>query len=595
MTATATRFTVTAIALWASVQQVAAAPNDRDAANPVAREPARQSKRGPIDPYAAAEPATATTAPPPASPALPASAKGTTSATKTIDPYRATAPVPTTVAPVPAKNLAKSRATATKTIDPYAEFANATTPMPNPYAEPPASSPRVPAPVSSLPTAPAPVSSLPTAPAPVATLPTAAAPVASLPTALAPPAAALAPAGPPPRIALSNQNAIAGLLAVARLDGWLLTDNGGRNAIAQELVLGANQPALPTQPWFYLVPQKGEATLVCQAADCVLFAVAGKRLPYAGYRDLPTTLKTALNGKRTLAAEYSPNATLPSVSRLDAGSAELLRGLGITLRSSDTLVQYTRAMWGAEGLASHLVAAHHVQELRREAFATISGRMRAGQPMTEWDLQQQLLRSMKMRGVTGPAPVIAFGAHTADAAYRVSSQSSATLKRGELVMISIAARVDKPDSVFAALTGMAIADATVPATIARAFEAVTSARDVALATLAERKSKRPGLKGFEIDAAVRAVLTQSGFGKAIVHASGHSLDTLLNGHGADLDDTTMRDNRTIMTGTGFAVGPGLYFHGEAEFGVRAEVSVFATATGIEVTTPPQDSIELLLK
>ena len=382
---------------------------------------------------------------------------------------------------------------------------------------------------------------------------------------------------------------------MARLDGWLLTDNGGRNAIAQELVLGANPLAAPTQPWFYVVPQKGEATLVCQAADCVLFAVAGKRLPYAGYRDLPATLKTALQGKLTLAAEYSPSATLRSASRLDTNSAELLRGLGITLRSSDTLVQYTRAMWGAEGLASHLVAAHHVHELRREAFATISGRMRAGQPMTEWDLQQQLLRSMKMRGVVGPAPMVAFAAHTANAAYRVSSQSSVTLKRGELVMISIAARVDKPDSVFAALTGMAIADDNVPATIARAFEAVTSARDVALATLAERKTKRPGLRGFEVDAAVRAVLSQSGFGKAIVHASGHSLDTLLNGHGADLDDTTIRDNRTIMTGTGFAVGPGLYFHGEGEFGVRAEVSVFATATGIEVTTPAQDSIELLLK
>jgi Xaa-Pro aminopeptidase len=210
-------------------------------------------------------------------------------------------------------------------------------------------------------------------------------------------------------------------------------------------------------------------------------------------------------------------------------------------------------------------------------------------------LQQQLLRSMKMRGVTGPVPVVAFAAHTADPAYRATSQSSATLRRGELVMISLAARVDKPDTVFAALTGMAIADDKVPATMARAFEAVTTARDLALATLAERKSKRPGLKGFEIDAVVRGALNQSGFGKSIVHASGHSLDTMLQGHGADLDDTTMRDNRTIMTGTGFAVGPGLYFHGEVEFGVRAEVSVFATSTGIEVTTPAQDTIELLLK
>ncbi len=585
---TAMRFSVTVIALCASVHQAAAAPNDSESANPGARGPTRQVKRGPIDPYAATAPVAAT---PTATP-VPPRAKPTTSATKTIDPYNVSAPLPdaavapsTTLRAQNRRNVAptapprRASTTATKTIDPYAEFANATAPMPNPYAVPVSPTVIPPAPVSSAANAPVPILRQPT--------PTPASPLT--------PAAPLAAAPPPPRIMLSNQSSLAGLLAVARLDGWLLTDHGGSNPIAQELVLGDNPPAVPTQRWFYLVPQKGEPSLICQTADCGLFAVAGKRLPYAGYRDLPATLKTALKGKLTLAAEYATKSVGPSVSRLDASNVALLRGLGITLRSSDTLVQYTRAMWGAEGLASHLVAAHHVQELRREAFATMSGRLRAGQPMTEWDLQQQLIRSMKMRGITGPAPIVAFAAHTADAAYRVTNQSSKTLQRGELVLVRIAARVDKPDSVFAALTGMAIADDKVPAPVARAFEAVTSARDLALATLAERKSKRPGLKGFEIDAMVRNLLSQNGVGKAIVHATGHSLDTRLDGRGADLDDTTTHDSRTIMTGTGFAVGPGLYFHGDAEFGVRAEVSVFATSTGIEVTTPAQDSIELLLK
>ena len=595
MTATATRLTVTVFALCASVHQAAAAPNDNEPPTAGGRATKTPSKRGPIDPYAAAEPTPAT--PQATNP------KPTKSATKTIDPYAPAAPLPTPAAtPPPAIDPASSpvelanvsptvtprrrgSTTANKTIDPYAEFANATAPMPNPYAAGPTAPMPAPQPMPSASTATVNPYAAPSVAKPVVTAPALTA--ASMATPASPP--------PPPRIALSNQSAIAGLLAVARLDGWLLADNGGRNTIAQELVLGTKPQALPAQPWFFLVPQKGEATLICQAADCALFTVEGKRLPYAGYRDLPAMLKTALKGKLILAAEYSPKAILPSVSRLDAGSAELLRGMGITLRSSDTLVQYTRAMWGADGWASHLVAAHHVHELRREAFATISGRMRAGQPMTEWDLQQQLVRSMKMRGVTGPVPVVAFAAHTADPGYRATSQSSATLRRGELVMIRIAARVDKPDTVFAALTGMAIADDNVPAPIARAFEAVTSARDLALSTLAERKSKRPGLKGFEIDAVVRGSLNQSGFGASIVHAAGHSIDTMLQGHGADLDDTTSRDNRTIMTGTGFSVGPGLYFHGDVAFGVRAEVSVFATTAGIEVTTPAQDSIELLLK
>jgi Xaa-Pro aminopeptidase len=446
----------------------------------------------------------------------------------------------------------KPSKTAGKTIDPYAAVTGTTTPMPNPYASPAPESQR-------------------------------ATPTAAANTVV------------PPRIALANQSSIQGLMAVAHLDGWLLTDNLGQNPIAQELVFGTSPSAVPTQPWFYYVPQKGEPSLLCYASDCNLFTVVGKRLPYTGYREVATALKATLKGKLTIATEYSPNATLPTISRLDAGSAELLRSMGITLRSSETLVQYTRAMWGPEGLASHLVAAHHLQELRKEAFATISGRMRAGLTLTELDLQQQLQRSMKMRGIVGPAPVVAFAAHTAYPTYRVTTQSSATLQRGDLILLSLAGRVDKPDTVYAALTGVAVADDKVAPAIARAFNAATAARDEALAVLADRKNTRSGLKGFEVDARVRTLLEQSGLGKNIEHACGHSLDTSLYGHGTDLEDTLMHDNRTILTGTGFALGPGLYFHGEQEFGVRTEVSVFVTATGIQVTTAPQDTIELLLK
>jgi Xaa-Pro aminopeptidase len=49
----------------------------------------------------------------------------------------------------------------------------------------------------------------------------------------------------------------------------------------------------------------------------------------------------------------------------------------------------------------------------------------------------------------------------------------------------------------------------------------------------------------------------------------------------------------MTPGTGFTVGPGLYFPGQ--FGVRTEVSVYLSPTGPEVTTPAQDDIEALLK
>ena len=55
-----------------------------------------------------------------------------------------------------------------------------------------------------------------------------------------------------------------------------------------------------------------------------------------------------------------------------------------------------------------------------------------------------------------------------------------------------------------------------------------------------------------------------------MHRTGHSIDNDLQGGGADLDDFEVKDTRILTPGTGFTVGPGLYFPGQ--FGVRTEVS-----------------------
>jgi Xaa-Pro aminopeptidase len=81
-------------------------------------------------------------------------------------------------------------------------------------------------------------------------------------------------------------------------------------------------------------------------------------------------------------------------------------------------------------------------------------------------------------------------------------------------------------------------------------------------------------------------------GANIMHRTGHSMDNDLQGGGADLDDFEVRDTRILTVGTGFTVGPGLYYAGN--FGVRTEVSVYLAPTGPEVTTPAQDYIQTLL-
>jgi len=159
--------------------------------------------------------------------------------------------------------------------------------------------------------------------------------------------------------------------------------------------------------------------------------------------------------------------------------------------------------------------------------------------------------------------------------------------------MSLAAKLDKPEGVWAAQTWCAVADAAVPYEIQKAFETVSLARDQALALITDRIKKHRAVTGAEVDNATRAFLKKAGMGDKVMHRTGHSIDNDLQGAGADLDDFEVKDSRILTPGTGFTIGPGVYFTGQ--FGVRSEVSVYLAPGGPEITTPAQDEVEALLR
>jgi len=498
-------------------------------------------------------------------------------------------------------------------LDPYAEppapASSADGPQ-DPYAAPPkkpakkstrGAKPPVPPPPEAGP-APQDPYAAPPAPAPVS-------PVIVAPPVppLAPPVPSLAPASPdittPPVIVVPPKSAsradgtverfdlaaVQGLLAVQDLDGWLMFDLAGQNPIARSLV---PLQGAPTRRWFYLVPREGAPTILCHTAEAASFArVVGARVTYRGHRDLDKALKTLLKGKKALAMEYSPRGELPSLSRVDAGTLELVRAAGVTVTSSEGLVQFAKATWGPAGRSAHYVAVHHLTELRKEAMSFLAAQLAAGVPVTERDVQVRLQKGMAMRALVGPPPGVAFGAHTADPEYVPDAERSAALVRGAPVMVSLAGKID--GGVYAAMTWVAVADAAVPAPLAQAFEAAALARDAALALVGDRVKRRRAVRGWEVDQAARDFLRKAGRLDHVVHRTGHSLDADLYGAGTDLDDLEVKDRRNLVAGTGFTVGPGLYVPGE--YGVRAEVSVFLGKDGLEVTTPAQDHVEALMK
>ncbi|HEY5938690.1 MAG TPA: hypothetical protein VIU61_28760, partial [Kofleriaceae bacterium] len=232
------------------------------------------------------------------------------------------------------------------------------------------------------------------------------------------PYAAPAPTGPatiPARVGLGDLTTVQGLLAVQRLDGWLLCDRDGSNPIAKRLVAPDGNPS---RPWFYLIPARGQPIALVHDAEKRSFEhLGGSKLTYQGRGELDKQIKIMLKGQKTVAVEYSPKAQVPAASRVDAGTLEMIRAAGVTVKSSHTLVQYTKAIWGDAGRTAHYLAVHHLVELRKEALAFVVKQMQSNAPLTEYDVQQRIVRGMTMRGLAGAPPVVAAGVNTADPYY----------------------------------------------------------------------------------------------------------------------------------------------------------------------------------
>jgi hypothetical protein len=149
------------------------------------------------------------------------------------------------------------------------------------------------------------------------------------------------------------------LLADADLDGWLLYDFRGTNAIAAGL-LGFG--GLCSRRVFAFIPRTGLPIGIQHAIEPGPWAKWPKAWPlrvYSGWRALEDEVASLVQGKR-VAMEYSPGDAIPYLDRIPAGVLELVRASGATVVSSGELVSQVYATWTPAHLAAHQRAAQHI-------------------------------------------------------------------------------------------------------------------------------------------------------------------------------------------------------------------------------------------
>lgn len=357
-----------------------------------------------------------------------------------------------------------------------------------------------------------------------------------------------------------------------KLDGWLFFDHHRRDPLAYR-VLKFDPPREPTRRWYYLVPAEGEPRgLVHQVEAGMLDALPGKKTRYSGWSQQTKGLEDLLAGCRAVAMQYSPNCAVPYVSMVDAGTLELVRSLGVEVRSSANLIQLFEARWTQDQLDSHLEAGRRVDEVRRRAFLELGEKLRLGEFVDEWRIKKFIRDSFAAGGlVTDHGPIVAVNANASNPHYEPFEQGSQAIRQGDWVLIDLWAKLDTPEAVYYDVTWTGYCGDRTPSDIGQVFHIVRQARDRAVQRVQDAVSNNQPLHGFEVDDAARDLIQSKGYGDYFIHRTGHSIGREVHGTGANMDNFETHDERPVIPWTCFSIEPGIYL---PEFGVRSEVNVF---------------------
>jgi Xaa-Pro aminopeptidase len=359
------------------------------------------------------------------------------------------------------------------------------------------------------------------------------------------------------------------------LEGWLFYDFRGSDPLGYRVLL-LDPTMHVTRRWYYWIPAEGTPQkLVHRIEPHVLDALPGHAHAYVSWDQQRQLLERLLSASRRIAMQYSPMNAVPYVSRVDAGTMELVRSFGVEVVSSGDLIQLFEARWTDRQLESHQYAASALRRIVDEAFGHVAEILSKGLNLTEYGLQQFILSRIREAGmVTSSPPIAAVNAHSADPHYAPPAAGSATITRDDLVLIDLWAKQPAAGSVYADITWTAYAGSTVPEKHRTVFSIVRQGRDAALNFVRTQMLAGQRPFGYEVDSACRLVIQAAGYGAQFVHRTGHSIGEEVHGNGANIDGLETQDTRRLMPHTCFSIEPGIYLPGE--FGIRSELDVFLT-------------------
>ena len=264
------------------------------------------------------------------------------------------------------------------------------------------------------------------------------------------------------------------------LDGWLLYDFHRNNELAYRF-LEIPTHRMATRRFFYWIPARGEPLQIVHAIEeGMLDDWPGEKRVYATWQSLEKELKRLLSPVKKIAMEYSPKNAIPYVSKVDAGTVDLIRSFGVEVASSAEFLLYFTAVLSESQIQSQQRAAKACCEIMQDAWHWIANCLSQDRITTEQEVQARILKQFEERRLLSDAlPIVAVGPHSADPHFSTPQIDSRPIRKGDLVLIDLWAKEKGEGNVFGDITRVAVADTQASVQQLEVFHAVRRAQTAA--------------------------------------------------------------------------------------------------------------------
>ena len=373
---------------------------------------------------------------------------------------------------------------------------------------------------------------------------------------------------------MSKNEIIREALTKEGADAWVIVDYENRNKTLVEFL--GNR--MLTRKIFLVFPRDKKPFIICHSIDTVFLrdeeiTKTFDLKVYHTWQEMLDIEKKEFAKYKKVLMDISEFGLLPRISLADYGSVEFIKSLGIEVASSGNLLQRFSALYSDRAYELQLLANKKTLMIKDEAFAKIKELILKNGETSEYEIQKFICDRFHEEGMVYDDPaIVAIGKNASDPHYGPSKEVSSPIRKGDLVLIDMWAKMDDPEGVYADITWMGYVGEEVPEVYAKRFEILKKAIEADFEFLKNELPKR-AVAGYEVDQISRDYIKEAGFAEYFVHRTGHNIavDVSPHGPGVNIDNYESHDTREIIDGVTFSLEPGIY---APDFGMRSETNVY---------------------